>query len=397
MGTISEQAAKLRRQWQTDPRWAGIERTYSPEDVIRLRGPVVEEHTLARLGATRLWDLLHSEDAIAIPGAASGSHAVQLASQGLHAVHLPGSSPSTVRRINKTLLRAGQVAWSEQGDRTHRLAPVIADAHVGPGGALNAFELMTAMIEAGTAAVHFEDRLPQHSGGQPGEKVLIPTGQHIKTLNAARLAADVLDVPALIIARTAAASASLLSSDVDERDHEFLTGQRTAEGFHRVRPSLYACVTRGLAYAPYADLLWLEAETPDLAEARAFAQIIHSQYPDKMLAYSCAPACDWDEYLDEEGIARFRRELAAMGYQFQFTAPAGHVPSHVPWQDTEFAGDPRGHDAARHHLEPGTRYFDLVTQALAPAPDASPVAHLEAEHFVGHDQVDHHGRLVPAD
>ena len=402
MGTISEQAAILRRRWETDPRWAGIERTYSAGDVIRLRGSVAEENTLARLGATRLWDLMHSQETIRALGATSDSQAVQMVNAGLQAIYLSGrqaadgslaahtdpdqprypadSAPTTVRRINRALLRAGQVAWSEQGKGVPAqkwLPPVVADAEAGSDGVLNAFELMTDMIEAGAAGVHFEDQLqlsPKKSG-HFGGKVIIPTGQYIKTLNAARLAADVLGVPALVIARTAAIDATLLTSDVDERDREFLTGEQTAEGLHRVRPGLYACVTRGLAFAPYADLLWLETATPDLAEARAFAQIIHSQHPDKMLAYSCSPSCDWRAHLAAADIAEFQKELATMGYRFQFIPPA-----------------------VRHQYEPGTRYSALVTQALAPeAETAAEAAALEPAHFVGHDQVDHHGRLVPAD
>lgn len=447
MGTISEQADILRRRWETDPRWAGIERTYSAEDVVRLRGPVVEEHTLARLGATRLWDLLRSQDAIRALDAMSGGQAVQMTTSGLEALYLSGWQmaadgdlaahtcpdqslhpayhvPAIVRRINKALLRANPMAWSGQGEEVSArkwLAPVVADAEEGCGDVLNAFELMTAMIEAGAAGVRFEDRLSsrpssERKGRDLSEKVLVPTGQHIKTLNAARLAADVLDVPALVIARTAATTATLLTSDDDERDHEFLTGERTAEGFYRVRPGLYACVTRGLAFAPYADLLWMETATPNLAEARAFAQIIHSQYPDKMLAYSCSPSCDWRAHLDDADIARFQKELAAVGYRFQFITPAGagplsqpefepaHVdarqdmPAYVPRQEAEFAGDPLGYSAALHQREAGTRYSDLVTRALArEAETAALVASLEAAYFVGHDQVDHHGRLVPAD
>ena len=429
METISEQAAILRRRWETDPRWAGIERTYSAADVIRLRGAVVEEQTLARLGASRLRDLLHGQDAVRALDPGSGSDAVRMVREGLQALYLPGwqtagdlaahaypdhalhpadPAPAMVRRINKALLRAGQIAWSEQGEEASAqklLAPVVADAEAGSDGVLNAFELMTAMIEAGAAGVCFEDRLPEgKKGGHLDGKVLIPTGQHVKTLNAARLAADVLDVPALIIARTAATTATLLSSDVDERDHEFLTGRRTAEGFHQVRPSLYAAVTRGLAFAPYADLLWLEASAPDLAEARAFAQIIHSQYPDKMLAYSCSPSCDWSAHAGAADIAQFGKELAAMGYRFQLTAPAGSPgtrpdrTAYVPWQDAEFTGEPHGYHAARYHRAAGTRYSDLVTRVLArEAETAALAASLEAEYFVGHDQLDHHGRLVPAD
>jgi isocitrate lyase len=286
MGAMGEQAALLQREWETDPRWAGITRHYSAQDVIRLRGGAAEEHSLARHGARRLWDLLHSQDAVRALGAVAGRH-------------------------------AGQIAPAERW-----LTPVVAEA--GVGGALNAFELMKAMIEAGAAGVRFDDQLPAGGPRVPsGRRVLVPTGQHIETLTAARLAADVLDVPSLVIARTGARAASLLTSDIDERDHEFLTGERTAEGFYRVEPGLYACGTRALAFAPYADLLWLQAPAPDLPAARAFAAVIHSQYPDKLLAYSCAPSFSGRAPLDKGSAEKFRKELAAMGYRFQFIPLAG--------------------------------------------------------------------------
>ncbi|HEY1705251.1 MAG TPA: isocitrate lyase/phosphoenolpyruvate mutase family protein [Trebonia sp.] len=425
MATISEQAANLRQRWATDPRWAGIERMYSAEDVIRLRGSVMQECTPARLGATRLWDLLNSQDAIRALGAASGSQAVRMVSAGLQAIYLSGRhasanpAPTTVRRVNRALLREGRAVSPEDASAQKWLAPVVSDAEAGCGEVLNAFELMTDMIEAGAAGVHFDDQLSgDKEGGQLGGKVLIPTGQHIKALNAARLAADVLDVPALVIARTAAIEATLLTSDADERDHEFLTGEQTAEGLHQVRPGLYACVTRGLAFAPYADLLWLETGTPDLAEARAFAQIIHSQYPDKMLAYSCSPSCDWSEHLDDVDIEKFQKELAVLGYRFQFITPAGFdtldqsvsgpasgdvrrdVSSFIPRQEAECSGGALGYSATagRHESEAGTGYHDLVTRALAPETlIAAPAVPVETAYFVGHDQLDHHGRLVPAD
>ena len=353
MGAVSEHAALLRQEWDTDPRWAGIRRDHTAQDVMRLRGSLVEErrtveerHTVARRGANRLWELLHSEDAVRALGAITGNQAVQMVKAGLQAVYLSGwqvaadgnlaaqtypdqslypvnSVPQMVRRVNNALLRADQIAWSERSadscaPRQQWLAPIVADAEAGFGGVLNAFELMKSMIEAGAAGVHFEDQLSSEKKcGHLGGKVLIPTGQHIKTLSAARLAADVLDVPSLVIARTHADTASLLTSDVDERDHEFLTGERTAEGFHRVQPGLYACVTRGLAFAPYADLLWLETSSPDLAEARAFGDIIHSQHPDQMLAYNCSPSSSRRAYLDGVSTAKFQQELAAMGYRFQ--------------------------------------------------------------------------------
>ena len=414
METISQQAANLRESWETDQRWAGIRRDYSAQDVIRLRGSVVEEHTLARRGADRLWELLHTEDAVRALGAITGNQAVQMVKAGLQAIYLSGwqvaadgnlagqtypdqslypanSVPQMVRRINNALLRADQIAWSERSadscapKATNWLAPIVADAEAGFGGALNAFELMKAMIEAGAAGVHFEDQLSSEKKcGHLGGKVLIPTGQHIKTLNAARLAADVAGVPSLVIARTDAHAATLLTSDVDERDREFVTGERTAEGFYRVRPGLYACVSRGLAFAPYADLLWMETSTPDLAEARAFADAIHSQYPDQMLAYNCSPSFNWRAHLDEPAIAKFQKELAAMGYRFQFITLAGFhalnesmfslaygyarddMSAYVKLQEAEFALESLGYTATRHQREAGTGYFDLVTQAIAP-------------------------------
>jgi isocitrate lyase len=424
MGTISEQATILRRQWETQPRWAGIERTYSAEEVIRFRGSVVEEHTVARRGATRLWDLLHSQDAIRALGAKTSDQAVRMVKAGLQAIYLSGHQesldpadpgPAMVRRINKALLRADRVAWSEQDGEVPAqewLAPVVAAA--GSDGGLNPFEAMEAMIEAGAAGVRFEDRLsPEKNRGRLGEKVLVPTGQHIKTLNAARFAADVLDVPTLVIARTNANAATLLTSDADERDHEFLTGERTAEGFYRVRPGLYACVTRALAFAPYADVLWMESSTPDLVEARVFADMIHSQYPDKMLAYSCSPSFDWRAHLDDAGIAKFQKELAAMGYQFQSITLAGFhalnqskfelaygtarqdMSAYVRLQDAEFAAEPLGYGAIRHQRDAATGYLDLGTQAVAP--ERRTMAPAASTQFTEYDQVDHHGRLVPAD
>jgi isocitrate lyase len=347
MSAIGEQAALLQHEWQTSPRWAGITRGYSAQDVIRLRGRVAGEHGLARRGASRLWGLLHSQDAAGALGAAAGSHAVQLPGAGLQAIYLPGgqaadgnpaghtdpgqspypASPMAglVRRVNNALLRADRTAAAERPGggivpAGRRLAPVVADA----GAAPDAFELMTAMIEAGAAGVRFDDQLPaDERSGRPGGEVLIPTGQHIETLTAARLAADVLDVPSLVIARTGARAASLLASDSDERDHEFLTGERTADGLYRVEPGLYACGTRALAFAPHADLLWLETPVPDLAAARAFACVIHSQYPGKLLAYSCPPSFDWRAHLDDASAASFRKELAVLGYRFQVTTPAG--------------------------------------------------------------------------
>jgi len=413
METISQQAANLRQEWETDPRWADIKRTYTAEDVIRLRGSIIEEHTLARRGAERLWELLHTEDAVRALGAITGNQAVQQVKAGLQAIYLSGwqvaadgnlagqtypdqslypanSVPQMVRRINNALLRADQIAWSERSadstaPRQHWLAPIVADAEAGFGGALNAFELMKAMIDAGAAGVHFEDQLSSEKKcGHLGGKVLIPTGQHIKTLAAARLAADVENVPSLVVARTDAHAATLLTSDVDERDQQFVTGERTAEGFYRVRNGMAPCVARGLAYAPYSDLLWMETSTPDLAEAREFAEAIKATYPDQMLAYNCSPSFNWRAKLDESTIARFQKELAAMGYRFQFITLAGFhalnysmfdlaqgyaredMTAYVRLQQAEFAAEPLGYTATKHQREAGTGYFDLVTQAISP-------------------------------
>ena len=421
METISQQAANLQSQWETDQRWATIERTYNAQDVIRLRGSVVEEHTLARRGANRLWELLRSEDAVRALGAITGNQAVQMVKAGLQAIYLSGwqvaadgnlagqtypdqslypanSVPAMVRRINNALLRADQIAWSERtvdstAPRQQWLAPIVADAEAGFGGPLNAFELMKAMIDAGAAGVHFEDQLSSEKKcGHLGGKVLIPTGQHIKTLNAARLAADVYDVPSLVIARTDAHSAALLTSDVDERDREFVTGDRTAEGFYRVRAGLEACVARGLAYAPYSDLLWMETSTPDLGEAREFAEAIKAQYPDQLLAYNCSPSFNWRAHLDDATIAKFQKELAAMGYRFQFITLAGYhalnesifelahgyahedMSAYVRLQEAEFGLEPLGYTATRHQREAGTGYFDLVTQAIAPDAETTALA-----------------------
>ena len=413
MDTISQQAANLRQQWETDPRWADIARTYIAEDVIRLRGSITEEHTLARRGAERLWELLHTEDAVRALGAITGNQAVQMVKAGLQAIYLSGwqvaadgnlaghtypdqslypvnSVPQMVRRINNALLRADQITWSERSadstaPRQNWLAPIVADAEAGFGGVLNVFELMKAMIEAGAAGVHFEDQLSSEKKcGHLGGKVLIPTGQHVKTLTAARLAADVCGVPTLVVARTDAHAATLLTSDVDERDRQFITGDRTAEGFYRVANGMAPCVARGLAYAPYSDLLWMETSTPDLAEAREFAEAIKAEYPDQMLAYNCSPSFNWRAHLDEATIARFQKELAAMGYRFQFITLAGFhalnysmfdlahgyarddMTAYVRLQEAEFAAEPLGYTATKHQREAGTGYFDLVTQAVAP-------------------------------
>ncbi|MER5325276.1 isocitrate lyase [Streptosporangium roseum] len=402
-------ADELRRDWETNPRWKGTERTYTAEDVVRLRGSVQEEHTLARLGAERLWDLLNSEDYVHALGALTGNQAVQQVKAGLKAIYLSGwqvaadanlgaqtypdqslypanSVPAVVRRINNALLRADQITWSEgKEDAPHWLAPIVADAEAGFGGVLNAFELMKGMIAAGAAGVHWEDQLASEKKcGHLGGKVLIPTGQHVKTLNAARLAADVLGVPSLIIARTDAQAATLLTTDVDARDQAFTTGERTAEGFYRVRNGVDSCIARGLAYAPHSDLLWMETSLPDLDVAREFAEAIKARYPDQMLAYNCSPSFNWKKHLDDSTIAKFQRELGHMGYKFQFITLAGFhslnysmfnlaqgyaeegMTAYVGLQEAEFAAESRGYTATRHQREVGTGYFDLVSTAIAP-------------------------------
>ncbi|GAA1775068.1 isocitrate lyase [Streptomonospora arabica] len=408
-GRQQEAAAALRQEWETDPRWSGIERTYSAEDVVRLRGSVTEEHTLARLGAERLWKLLHTEDYVNTLGALTGNQAVQQVRAGLKAIYLSGwqvaadanlaghtypdqslypanSVPQVVRRINNALKRADEITWSEgDEDAPYWMAPIVADAEAGFGGVLNAFELMKGMIAAGAAGVHWEDQLASEKKcGHLGGKVLIPTGQHVRTLNAARLAADVAGVPSLVIARTDAQAATLITSDVDEQDAPFITGERTAEGFYRVRNGLEACVARGLAYAPYSDLLWMETSTPDLEVARQFAERIRAQYPDQMLAYNCSPSFNWRRHLDDSTIAKFQRELAHMGYKFQFITLAGFhslnhsmfdlakgyaeggMSAYVKLQEREFAAEERGYTATRHQREVGTGYFDLVSTAITP-------------------------------
>jgi isocitrate lyase len=427
--TISQQAARLQREWDTDPRWKNIARTYSAEDVIRLRGTVREEYTLARRGAERLHRLLAQEEAVTALGALTGNQAVQQVKAGLKAIYLSGwqvaadanlagqtypdqslypanSVPQVVRRINNALLRADQITWSESADgdiddAPYWLAPIVADAEAGFGGVLNAFELMKAMIAAGAAGVHWEDQLASEKKcGHLGGKVLIPTGQHIKTLNAARLAADVCDVPTLVIARTDAHAATLLTSDVDSRDKPFLAGSRTPEGFYRVRNGIEPCIARGLAYAPYSDLLWMETSTPDLDVAREFAEGIKNEYPDQLLAYNCSPSFNWRAHLDDSTIAKFSKELAAMGYRFQFITLAGFhalnhsmfdlargfaaegMPAYVRLQEAEFASEKSGYTATRHQREVGTGYFDRVTAAISP--DAETVAlagSTEAEQF----------------
>ncbi|GAA1861224.1 isocitrate lyase [Asanoa iriomotensis] len=406
---MTQSAEQLRREWATAPRWHGVERTYSADDVVRLRGAIQEEHTLARRGAERLWTLLHDEDYVNALGALTGNQAVQMVRAGLKAIYLSGwqvaadanlagqtypdqslypanSVPAVVRRINNALLRAAQITTAEGDTETEWLAPIVADAEAGFGGVLNAYELMTAMITAGAAGVHWEDQLASEKKcGHLGGKVLIPTGHHIRTLEAARLAADVAGVPTLIVARTDAHAANLLTTDIDERDQRFLTGERTAEGFYRVHAGIEPCIARGLAYAPHSDLIWMETSTPDLEEARTFAEAIKQRYPDQLLAYNCSPSFNWRKHLDDATIAKFQRELGHMGYAFQFITLAGFhalnysmfdlargyaadgMPAYVALQEKEFAAEEHGYTAAKHQREVGTGYFDLISTVLNPA------------------------------
>ncbi|MEV0716019.1 isocitrate lyase [Asanoa sp. NPDC050611] len=406
---MTQSAEQLRQEWATAPRWRGVERTYSADDVVRLRGAIQEEHTLARRGAERLWTLLHDEDYVHALGALTGNQAVQMVRAGLKAIYLSGwqvaadanlagqtypdqslypanSVPAVVRRINNALLRAAQITTAEGDTETEWLAPIVADAEAGFGGVLNAYELMTAMITAGAAGVHWEDQLASEKKcGHLGGKVLIPTGQHIRTLEAARLAADVAGVPTLIVARTDAHAANLLTTDIDERDQRFLTGERTAEGFYRVHEGIEPCIARGLAYAPHSDLIWMETSTPDLEEARTFAEAIKQRYPDQLLAYNCSPSFNWRKHLDDATIAKFQRELGHMGYAFQFITLAGFhalnysmfdlsrgyaaegMPAYVALQEKEFAAEEHGYTAVKHQREVGTGYFDLISTVLNPA------------------------------
>ncbi|SDB93581.1 isocitrate lyase [Raineyella antarctica] len=399
----------IQHDWKTNPRWANVKRDYTAQDVLRLRGTVQEEHTLARRGAERLWDKIHTEDYVNSLGALTGNQAVQQVKAGLKAIYLSGwqvaadanlsghtypdqslypanSVPQVVRRINNALMRADQIEHSE-GIRSVEdwLVPIVADAEAGFGGPLNAYELMKSMIVAGAAGVHWEDQLASEKKcGHLGGKVLIPTKQHERTLNAARLAADVADVPSVIIARTDAEAATLITSDVDERDQEFLTGERTSEGFYKVRNGIDACIARGNAYAEYADLLWMETGTPDLEAAKKFAEAIKAKHPDQLLAYNCSPSFNWKKHLDDATIAKFQRELGAMGFKFQFITLAGFhalnysmfdlaegyaregMTAYVNLQEREFAAEERGYTATRHQREVGTGYFDDIATVVNP-------------------------------
>jgi isocitrate lyase len=424
-GDQTETAAQLETSWKTESRWNGIERDYTAEDVIALRGSVQVEHTLARRGAENLWNLIHTEDYVNALGALTGNQAVQQVRAGLKAIYLSGwqvaadanlsgntypdqslypanSVPAVVKRINNALMRADQIEFAEDGaPRTDWLAPIVADAEAGFGGPLNAYELMTSMIEAGAAGVHWEDQLASEKKcGHMGGKVLIPTQQHVRTLNAARLAADVAGVPSVIIARTDSLAADLVTSDIDDRDKPFLTGERTEEGFYRTRPGIETVLARGHAYAPYADLLWVESSEPDLELARVFAESIHSRFPGKKLAYNCSPSFNWKRHLDDATIARFQNELGAMGYAFQFITLAGfhslnhsmfelargykerQMSAYVELQEAEFASEADGYTATKHQREVGTGYFDRIATALNPqSATLALVGSTEAEQF----------------
>ncbi|MFC4819940.1 isocitrate lyase [Dokdonella ginsengisoli] len=399
-------AEQIKLDWTNNPRWAGIKRNYTAEDVVRLRGTVHVEHSLARLGAEKLWKSLHSEDFVNALGALTGNQAMQQVKAGLKAIYLSGwqvaadanlagqmypdqslypadSVPAVVRRINNALLRADQLHHAEGDDSVDFLQPIVADAEAGFGGVLNAFELMKAMIEAGAAGVHFEDQLASvKKCGHMGGKVLVPTREAVEKLNAARLAADVLGVPTILVARTDAEAADLLTSDVDANDQPFTTGERTVEGFYKTKNGLDQAISRGLAYAPYADLVWCETGKPDLKFAKAFAEAIHAKFPGKLLAYNCSPSFNWKKNLDDATIAKFQKEIASYGYKFQFITLAGfhalnysmfnlahgyarrQMSAFVELQEAEFAAAERGFTAVKHQREVGTGYFDAVTQTI---------------------------------
>ncbi len=399
-------AAQLESQWQNDPRWRGVRRGYSAAEVVRLRGSVAIEHSLARLGAEKLWKSLHALPYVHALGALTGNQAMQQVKAGLKAIYLSGwqvaadanlagamypdqslypadSVPAVVRRINNALLRADQIQHAEGSDEIDFLQPILADAEAGFGGVLNAFELMKAMIEAGAAGVHFEDQLASAKKcGHMGGKVLVPTREAIDKLVAARLAADIANVPTVLVARTDAEAANLLTSDIDANDRPFLSGERTQEGFYRVRNGLEQAISRGLAYAPYADLVWCETGRPDLGFAREFAAAIRAENPGKLLAYNCSPSFNWKANLDDATIARFQDELAGYGYRFQFITLAGfhalnysmfnlaeryareHMSAFVELQEAEFAAGERGFTAVKHQREVGTGYFDAVAQTI---------------------------------
>jgi len=403
---LKQSIAQLKKDWAENPRWKGITRPYSAEDVDRLRGTVHIEHSLARRGAEKLWTLVNEEPFINALGAMTGNQAMQQVKAGLKAIYLSGwqvaadaniagemypdqslypvnSVPAVVRKINSTLIRADQIHHSEGKDDIDWFAPIVADAEAGFGGVLNAFELMKAMIDAGAAGVHFEDQLAAAKKcGHMGGKVLVPTQEAVQKLVAARLAADVMGVPTLVFARTDSEAANLITSDFDENDKPFCTGERTSEGYYRVMNGLQQAISRGLAYAPYADLIWCETGKPDLEFARQFAEAIHRKFPGKLLSYNCSPSFNWKKNLDDATIAKFQRELGAMGYKFQFITLAGfhslnygmfdlaygyardNMTAFVDLQQKEFAAAERGFTAVKHQREVGTGYFDEVTQVI---------------------------------
>ena len=402
-----EEAEQLQKDWETDPRWTGIKRDYTADQVLSLRGSLREQYTLARTTSEKLWRQLATHDYVSALGALSGGQAVQMVKAGLKAIYLSGwqvagdsnlaehvypdqslypsnSAPALVRRINNALRRADQIQWSEGNGDTDWFVPIVADGEAGFGGALNVFELTRSFIEAGAAGVHFEDQLAaEKKCGHMGGKVLVPTGQHIRTLLAARLAADVMEVPLLVVARTDANGANLLTSDIDPRDQEFCTGDRTPEGFFRVKEGLDQAISRALSYAPYSDLIWCETAHPDLDEASRFASAVHEQFPGKMLAYNCSPSFNWKKNLDEATIASFQKELGALGYKFQFITLAGFhslnasmfelasgyaadgMTAYVKLQEREFALEQSGYTATRHQREVGAGYFDKVSEILS--------------------------------
>jgi isocitrate lyase len=400
-------AEELKKDWNDNPRWKGVTRPYSPEDVLRLRGTVEIEYSLARRGAEKLWNYLHEKPFVNALGALTGNQAMQQVKAGLNAIYLSGwqvagdanlagemypdqslypanSVPAVVRKINRTLLRADQIYHAEGNDSIDWLQPIVADAEAGFGGVLNAFELMKDMIDAGASGVHFEDQLSSAKKcGHMGGKVLVPTSEAVAKLAAARLAADVCGVPTLLVARTDADAANLLTSDIDERDAPFITGERTSEGFFRVKAGLDQAIARGLAYAPLADLVWCETSVPDLGQAKKFAEAMHKEFPGQMLAYNCSPSFNWKRHLDDATIARFQKELAAMGYKFQFITLAGfhalnysmftlakgyrerQMAAYVELQEAEFGSEKDGYTATKHQREVGAGYFDAVTQVVA--------------------------------
>ena len=421
MATRAEQIAALQKDWDTNPRWKGVTRPYTAEDVVRLRGSLQIEHTIAKRGADKLWDLVNNEPFVNALGALTGNQAMQQVKAGLKAIYLSGwqvagdanlagemypdqslypanSVPMVVRRINNTFQRADQIQWSEGKGDIDFFAPIVADAEAGFGGVLNAFELMKSMIEAGASGVHFEDQLASvKKCGHMGGKVLVPSREAVEKLVAARLAADVMGTSTLVIARTDAEAADLLTSDVDENDQPFCTGERTVEGFYKVRNGLEQSISRALAYAPYADLVWCETGKPDLVFAKKFADAVHAKFPGKMLAYNCSPSFNWKKNLDDATIAKFQKELGAMGYKFQFITLAGfhslnygmfnlahgyarrQMSAFVELQEAEFAAAEKGFTAVKHQREVGTGYFDAVTQTIQQGQSSTTALHGSTE------------------